>query len=175
MKEILIILALQLIYVPIVTLRTMMLVKGKTRLASILGTVDVFIYVTALGVILKDPSLIGIVTYAIGFGVGIGIGSYIERKLAIGEQLVQIHVSDYPEKLKEVLGEADFGLTVYQGEGLRGERYRVDVLTPRHRVKELKKYVREVEPKAFLIVLEPVDFDGGFVKEDEKRIFKQGH
>ncbi|AJD93628.1 hypothetical protein JMA_43110 (plasmid) [Jeotgalibacillus malaysiensis] len=172
MKEILIILALQLVYVPIVTMRTMMLVKGKTRLASILGTVDVFIYVTALGVILKDPSLPGIITYAIGFGIGIAIGSYIERKLAIGEQLVQIHVSDYPEALKTVLGEADFGLTIYQGEGLHGERYRIDVLAPRHRVKELKMCVRKIEPKAFMIVLEPADFDGGFVKEDEHRLIK---
>lgn len=172
MKEILIILVLQLVYVPIVTLRTMMLVKGKTRLASILGTVDVFIYVTALGVILKDPSLPGIITYAFGFGIGIAVGSYIERKLAIGEQLVQIHVSDYPKELKEALGEADFGLTIYQGEGLRGERYRIDVLAPRHRIKELKQCVRQIEPKAFLIVLEPSDFDGGFVKDDENRLIK---
>lgn len=175
MKEIMIILILQLVYVPIVTLRTMMLVKGKTRLASILGTVDVFIYVTALGVILKDPSFQGVITYALGFGIGIAIGSYIERKLAIGEQLVQIHVSHYPEKLKETLGNADFGLTIYQGEGLKGERYRLDVLAPRHRVKELKACVRKDEPNAFVIVLEPADFDGGFMKEDStsERLLKR--
>lgn len=170
MKEILIILALQLVYVPIVTIRTMMLVKGKTRLASMLGTIDVFIYVTALGVILKSPSFAGIVTYALGFGIGILVGSYIERKLAIGEQLVQIHVSTDPDNLKRVLYHDGFGLTVYEGIGINGTVYRMDVLAPRHRVKELKERVKQLEPKAFLIVLEPADYTGGFLREDEGRI-----
>lgn len=167
MQEILIILGLQLLYVPIVTLRTMMTVKGEVRMASILGTADVFIYVTALGVILKDPSLAGIITYALGFGMGIAIGSYIERKLAIGYRLAQIHVGHYPEKLMELLKEEQFGLTIYKGEGITGERYRIDVLTPRHRMKELKACVQKEESDAFLIALEPVDFSGGFIKADE--------
>lgn len=170
MKEIMIILALQLVYVPIVTLRTMMMVKGESRMASILGTVDVFIYVTALGVVLKNPSMVGIITYALGFGVGITIGSFIERKLAIGHRLVQIHVGEHPDELMEKLKEQGFGLTIYKGEGLTGERYRIDVLAPRHRVKELKQCVQLVEPKAFLIALEPVDFQGGFMKKDDRFI-----
>jgi uncharacterized protein YebE (UPF0316 family) len=170
MQEILIILALQLVYVPIVTLRTMMTIKGQTRMASILGTCDVFIYVTALGVVLKDPSLAGIITYAFGFGAGIAIGSYLERKLAIGYRLVQIHVQAYPETLMEQLRVERFGMTVYKGEGLNGERFRVDVLTPRHRFKELKAVVQKEEPDAFLIALEPVDFQGGFMKEDDRFI-----
>lgn len=170
MQEILIILALQLIYVPIVTLRTMLTMKGQVRLASILGTCDVFIYVTALGVILKDPSLAGIMTYALGFGAGIAIGSYLERKLAIGYRLVQIHVTAYPDVLKEQLKEKGFGLTIYKGEGFSGERFRVDVMTPRHRLKELKICVQKEEPNAFLIALEPVDIQGGFVKEDDRFI-----
>lgn len=170
MQEILIILALQLIYVPIVTLRTMMMIKGKTRLASILATADVFIYVTALGVILKDPSFAGIVTYAVGFGIGIGIGSYMEGKLAIGHRLVQIHVAKYPEAFMEVLREKGFGLTYYKGEGLNGETYRVDVLAPRHRMKELKTCLQKEEPEAFLIALEPVDFHGGYMKEEGRFI-----
>lgn len=170
MQEILIILGLQLVYVPIVTLRTMMTIKGKTRMASILATTDVFIYVTALGVILKDPSLGGIITYALGFGIGIGIGSFIERKLAIGHRLVQIHVGEYPESLMERLRAEGFGLTIYKGEGLNGETYRIDVLAPRHRMKELKICVQKEEPNAFLIALEPVDFQGGFMKEDNRFI-----
>lgn len=170
MQEILIILALQLIYVPIVTLRTMMMVKGKTRLASILATADVFIYVTALGVILKDPSFAGIVTYAMGFGIGIGIGSFVEGKLAIGHRLVQIHVADYPEALMGLLRKEGFGLTFYKGEGLNGETYRIDVLAPRHRMKELKDCVQKETPEAFLIALEPVDFHGGYMKADNRFI-----
>lgn len=167
MQEVLIILVLQLVYVPMVTLRTMMTVKGQTRMASTLATVDVFIYITALGVVLKDPSLMGIVTYAVGFGVGIAMGSYIERKLAIGYRLVQIHVQERPELLMEILKEKGFGLTIYKGEGLHGERYRMDVLTQRHRVAELKRIVQKSEPGAFLMALEPVDFQGGFMKEDD--------
>lgn len=166
MQEILIILGLQLLYVPIVTLRTMMTVKGQVRMASVLATADVFIYVTALGVILKDPSLAGIITYACGFGMGIAIGSYIERKLAIGYRLVQIHVGHYPVELMNRLKDEQFGLTLYKGEGLTGEKYRIDVLTPRQRLKEMKACVQQTEPDAFLIALEPVDFQGGFIKAD---------
>lgn len=163
MKEILIIIAIQLVYVPIVTIRTIMTVKGKTKIASILGMIDVFIYITGLGLVLKDPSIYGIIVYAIGYGVGITLGGYIERKLAIGYTMIQILLEDHNDELMDVLWNEGFGLTVYKGEGRDGARYRIDVLTQRNRIGEVKKIIKQYDTKAFVVGFEPVEFQGGFM------------
>jgi uncharacterized protein YebE (UPF0316 family) len=68
-KEILLILLLQLIYVPIYTLRTIFLVKNITVLASILGIAEMLIYVFGLSLVFGgDQSFVSMVVYAVGSG-----------------------------------------------------------------------------------------------------------
>ena len=85
MKEILLILVLQLVYVPLLTLRTIFLVKNITSLAAIIGIAEMFIYVFGLSLVFSgDQSTLAMVVYAVGFGLGMFLGTRIEQKLAIG-------------------------------------------------------------------------------------------
>ncbi|VWX36231.1 conserved hypothetical protein [Exiguobacterium oxidotolerans] len=158
---------MQLIYVPVLTLRTIMLVKGRTVIAGVFGTVETLIYIFALGVVFRDLTTLGMVVYALGFGLGILIGGFVERKLAIGYNMIQVHTQEFPAELIQVIRDNGFGVTHYQGQGRDGVRYRLDVLAARTKV--LRGLVEEYEPKAFLVAFDSVDFKGGYMLKGLKR------
>lgn len=164
MKEILLILLLQLLYVPLLTLRTIFLVKNITVLAAVIGTLEMLIYVFGLGLVFSgDQGLLAMIVYAVGFGIGIFLGTLIERKLAIGYIYVTINTQKRNEELIKTIRDQGFAATVYIGEGRDSPRYKYDILTKRNREKELFKLVEQFEPNAFIIAYEPKSFKGGFM------------
>ncbi|MEH7305195.1 DUF2179 domain-containing protein [Neobacillus drentensis] len=164
MKEILLILLLQLIYVPIYTLRTIFLVKNITALASILGIAEMLIYVFGLSLVFGgDQNFVSMVVYAVGFGLGILLGTKLEQKIAIGYINVTVNTQEKNYNLIDTLRQNGFGVTLYTGEGRDSERYRMDILTKRNRENELIATVEKFEPSAFIISYEPRRFKGGFL------------
>lgn len=164
MKEILLILLLQLIYVPIYTLRTIFLVKNITVLASILGIAEMLIYVFGLSLVFGgDQSIVSMVVYAVGFGLGIILGTKLEQKIAIGYINVTVNTQEKNLNLIDTLRKNGFGVTLYTGEGRDSERYRMEILTKRNRENELIATVEKFEPNAFIISYEPRRFKGGFL------------
>ncbi|MFP5112986.1 DUF2179 domain-containing protein [Bacillaceae bacterium C204] len=164
MKEILLILLLQLIYVPIYTLRTIFLVKNITVLASILGIAEMLIYVFGLSLVFGgDQSFVSMVVYAVGFGLGIILGTKLEQKIAIGYINVTVNTQEKNCNLIDTLRQNGFGVTLYTGEGRDSERYRMEILTKRNRENELIATVERFEPSAFIISYEPRRFKGGFL------------
>ncbi|MFL6561707.1 MAG: DUF2179 domain-containing protein [Bacillus sp. (in: firmicutes)] len=164
MKEILLILLLQLIYVPIYTLRTIFLVKNITVLASILGIAEMLIYVFGLSLVFGgDQSFVSMVVYAVGFGLGIILGTKLEQKIAIGYINVTVNTQEKNCNLIDTLRQNGFGVTLYIGEGRDSERYRMEILTKRNRENELIATVEKFEPSAFIISYEPRRFKGGFL------------
>ncbi|MEM4992719.1 DUF2179 domain-containing protein [Priestia sp. SB1] len=164
MKDILLILVLQLLYVPIYTLRTIFLVKNVTALAAILGVAEMLIYVFGLSIVFSgEQSLVQMVVYAVGFGIGIILGTMLENKLAIGYINVTVNTQQKNTELINMLRNNGFGVTVYTGEGRDSNRFRMEVLTKRNRENELIATVEHYEPKAFIISYEPRRFKGGFL------------
>ncbi|WP_456363685.1 DUF2179 domain-containing protein [Priestia aryabhattai] len=164
MKDILLILVLQLLYVPIYTLRTIFLVKNVTALAAILGVAEMLIYVFGLSIVFSgEQSLVQMVVYAVGFGIGIVLGTMLETKLAIGYINVTVNTQNKNTELIDMLRNNGFGVTVYTGEGRDSNRFRMEVLTKRNRENELIATVEHYEPKAFIISYEPRRFKGGFL------------
>jgi uncharacterized protein YebE (UPF0316 family) len=163
-KEILLILLLQLIYVPIYTLRTIFLVKNITVLASILGIAEMLIYVFGLSLVFGgDQNFVSMVVYAVGFGLGILLGTKLEQKIAIGYINVTVNTQEKNCNLIDTLRQNGFGVTLYTGEGRDSERYRMEILTKRNRENELIATVEKFEPSAFIISYEPRTFKGGFL------------
>ncbi|WP_132747494.1 DUF2179 domain-containing protein [Scopulibacillus darangshiensis] len=170
MKEILMILALQLIYVPTFTLRTIMLVKGYTLNASFLGFVEAAVYVFGLSLVFSgDQNFISMLVYALGFGLGILIGSKIEQELAIGYTSIQVNTLQKNEELISQLRFEGYGVTVFEGHGRDSIRYKMEILTKRNQEEGLFELIEEYEPQAFIISYEPRKFQGGFLLKAMKK------
>jgi len=169
MKEILLILLLQLLYVPIYTLRTILLVKNVVVAASILGIIETLIYVFGLSLVFSgNQSTVSMIVYAVGFGLGIVVGTKLEQKLAIGFINVTVNTQQKNDELINLLRQNGFGVTIYLGEGRDSNRIRMEILTKRNREKELIATIEKFEPKAFIISYEPRTFRGGFLLDRVK-------
>ena len=173
MINIILILILQLIYVPLLTLRTIFLVKNMTVIASFLGFAEALIYVFGLSLVFSgDQGPLAMVVYAVGFGLGILIGGAVENKLAIGYNSFVVNLMEKNTDLIDHLRDEGFGVTVYEGEGRDSNRYRLDILTRRNREEELMDLIGEYEPRAFIVSYEPRRFKGGFLVNSMKRANK---
>ncbi|MEG0258394.1 MAG: DUF2179 domain-containing protein [Lysinibacillus sp.] len=173
MKEILLILMLQLIYVPLLTLRTIFLVKNITFLASVIGIIEMLIYVFGLSLVFNgSQSTLSMIVYAVGFGLGMFGGTKIENKLAIGYVYTTINTQNKNEKLLDLLRMEGFAVTVYVGEGRDSNRYKYEILTKRNREAELFHLVEQLEPNAFIISYEPKSFKGGFLLDRVRQKMK---
>lgn len=170
LKDIILVLLLQLVYVPTFTLRTIFLVKGLRNKAALLGLAESLIYIFGLSIVFSgDQSMVVMLVYAIGFGLGIIIGSKIEEKLAIGYTTLHVILSERNTELVKHLRTEGYGVTVYEGEGIEASRYKLEVLTKRNQEESLYYMIQEKEPNAFIIAYEPKTFKGGFLLKAMKK------
>ena len=176
MLNILLIFLLQLVYVPILTLRTIFLVKNMSVAASSFGVLEALVYVFGLSLVFSGhQSVAEMVVYAVGFGVGLFIGTRIENKLAIGYTSLVVNLMEMNEALIVLLREKGFGVTVFEGMGRDSKRYQLEILTKRNRENEVMDLIEEHEPKAFIISYEPRRFKGGFLVKSMKKYMKKNN
>lgn len=170
LKDILLILLLQLIYVPTFTLRTIMLVKGLSKQAAIFGFVESLIYVFGLSIVFNgEQNPATMIVYALGFGIGILIGTKVEQALAIGFTTIQVNLQNLNQDLVDLLRKEGYGVTIFEGEGRDSKRFKLEILTKRNQEIGLFDLIEEYEPQAFIISYEPRKFQGGFLKKAMKK------
>jgi uncharacterized protein YebE (UPF0316 family) len=173
MKDIILLLVLQLLYVPMLALRTISMVKKLTLLTAVFGFLESIIYVFGLAIVLTgEQSLLQMLVYALGFSLGLIVGIQIENKIAIGYTSILVNIKEMNHELISTIRECGFGVTVFQGEGKDSPRYRLDILTKRTRENELLALIERFEPSAFVLSYEPTRFKGGYM---ELMMKKQNH
>lgn len=156
--------AARLADVSLSTVRFMMMVRGKKLLASVIGLVEILIWVTALGTVLKSlDNPISILFYSLGFATGIYVGQWLEEKLAIGIAAVQIipNNNDMADDIWDALRKAGFGVTVLAGEGREGPRKVLMVTSHRKGLGQVLSIARRFDPAAFVTVLDAKAAIGG--------------
>ncbi|HNR04020.1 MAG TPA: DUF2179 domain-containing protein [Bacillota bacterium] len=153
----------RIIDVSIGTMRTILLVKGQRRIASVLGFFEVMIYLIVLGKVVGNidkPMLI--LAYCSGYAAGNIIGSKIEERLSIGRLVVQVIVKEALEELVESLREAGFGVTIIEGEGKEGKSYMLNIILDRKQVKTLYEIVDGCDCGAFITTMDVRSSLGGY-------------
>lgn len=161
LQDLLIIIALQLVYVPIYTMGMLFMVKGYTHISSILSIFEVLIYVYGLSIVLQgEQPFIAMMVYAVANGVGLEIGAYLESKLAIGYLAIEVLINQKDDELVKELKEDGYKVTAYDVKGKDNQMYRLDILTKRNREKEVEKLVMDYQPSAVMVMYEPYDIKG---------------
>lgn len=162
---------LQLIYVPLLTLRTTFVVKGKKLQASMFAFLEAIIYIVSLGIVFSDlKNFLNIGAYILGYSIGIYIGGKVEEKLAIGYRSIHVNLREYNQELVNKLREFKFGVTSYEGEGINKEkRYKLEIVSHRNRENEVISLIQSFEKNAFIVSYEPTQFKGGYITKQFKR------
>lgn len=160
---ILVIFAINIVYVTFLTMRTIMTLKGYRFLAAGFSILETFVYVIGLGLVLDNlDKPLNIVAYALGFGVGILVGTKIEEQLALGYTVVNVTTAKKDIDLPNDLRNLGYGVTHGHQFGRDGQRTVMQILTPRKYERKLVETVRELDDKAFIISYEPKNIHGGF-------------
>lgn len=149
--------------VSIGTIKTILLVRGQRKIASILGFFEIMIYLIVLGKVIGNidkPMLI--LAYCLGYASGIIIGSKIEERLSIGRLFAQVIVKEISEELVESLRGEGFGVTIFKGEGKEGASYMLNIILERRQVSKLYEIVDECDCCAFITIMDVRSSLGGY-------------
>ncbi|WP_042141959.1 DUF2179 domain-containing protein [Paucisalibacillus sp. EB02] len=169
-----IILIINIVYVSMFTIRMILTLKGRRYVAAFVSMFEIVVYIFGLGLVLDNLNEIqNVIAYALGYGIGVVVGSMIEEKLALGYITVNV-ISGNPDlSFTRQLRDKGFGVTSWSAYGMDGDRLAMQILTPRKYELKLYEDIKTIDPKAFIISYEPKQIHGGFwVKQVRKgRLF----
>jgi uncharacterized protein YebE (UPF0316 family) len=135
------------------TLRIMFVSKGMRGKATLLGFIEVLIWIIIVAQIFQNlDNWLNYVAFAGGFATGTFIGMYIEEKMKMGIQIFRIIVNKECANLVEELKNANFRVTSIDGEGKYGPVKVLFTVAKRKRWHELAEIVNEHAPNAFYSV-----------------------
>lgn len=156
MSKILLIIFLQLLYMPFLTIRTDFMVKNKCKYSAIFGVMEALVYIFGLSLVLSgENNVYTMLAYAGGFGLGILLGGCIEEKIKLGDITVTVNIKNKNEQLINALRKSGFRFSIFEGVGVDGKRYKFDILTCKRREKDLIDIIDTYEPHSFVILNEP--------------------
>lgn len=136
--------------VSIGTLRIMFVSKGLRGKATVLGFIEVLIWIIVVAQIFQNlDNWFNYVAYAAGFATGTFIGMYIEERMKVGVQIFRIIVGQESEELVSNLLEANFRITEVDGKGKYGPVKVIFSVAKRKRWQELINILNTHAPNAF--------------------------
>ncbi|NLK52037.1 MAG: DUF2179 domain-containing protein [Syntrophomonadaceae bacterium] len=152
-------------------IRILMLMRGRKLAAALIGFVEVFIFILALGQVLQGGlnDIFKVIAYAGGFAVGNYVGSILEEKMAIGHlSLTMYPTEDYLQEFMDRFREAGFGVTCIHGQGRSGERTFLSVLLTRKDLYRALNLIKEIDPQTFYHVSDTRHIKGGVFPRKSK-------
>ena len=133
------------------TVRALLITKNRPFYAGLVGLIESVIWILAVSKVIGDiDDSILIAGYAFGFAAGTILGSYIERLLGFGDVVVRVFSSADANSLAEPLRTEGFGVTVINGEGLKGNVRIYWCITSKRKLKKVLKIIESVNPDAYI-------------------------
>src|SRR5690625_502713 len=118
---IVIILAINIVYVSLSTVRMILTLKGQKYIAATIGTFEIMLYTIGLGLVLDNLDRIeNLIAYGIGYGIGVIVGAKIEERLALGYISVNVISTETDLNLKITIVEGCFGVKSWVLYGMDG-------------------------------------------------------
>lgn len=158
----------RIIDVSLGTVRTLITVKGRTLLASMVGFVEVFVWFVIVKEALNttETSLWVAIAYSLGFATGTYIGGYLSDRFIKGNFSVQVVTSGQNNQLLEMIRKEGYGVSVIdvKGQDHTKEKYMLFIEIKKNNFEHLKKLIHSVDPKAFIVVNETKYVQNGYIK-----------
>jgi len=132
------------------TLRNVFLNKGLRRVVPFVAFFEVLIWLISMGQIMKNLSNpLCYIAFAGGFAMGTYVGMYIERRLALGMQVLRIITSQDSRELIHALREANVGITIVDGHGAKGPVKIIFTIIKRKDLQQIRELIHKYNPNAF--------------------------
>lgn len=150
------------------TVRTIVTVKGRIGLASVIGFFEIFVwFVIVQAAISRGGSSLWVaLSYAGGFATGTYVGGIAADRVLKGILDIQIVTSSKNDRLVEAIRSAGFGVSVLNVNSSEygEEKYMLVIELKSGNLKKLQKIVYAIDPGAFVMARETKFIQNGFVK-----------
>lgn len=158
----------RIIDVSLGTLRTIITVKGKNLLASMVGFIEVFVwFVIAREALNTGVNSIWIaISYSLGFATGTYIGGFLSDKFISGNLGVQVVTSSKDDKLIKKIRDEGYGVSVVdiKERDDKKEKYMLFIEIDKRHMGNLKNMIKKIDDKAFIVVNETKYVQNGYFK-----------
>jgi uncharacterized protein YebE (UPF0316 family) len=164
--ELLFIFFARILDVSLGTIRMILVIRGDKVPAAIIGFFEIMVYTVALGLVvgsLDDP--VKLIIFCAGFSLGVLVGSVIEEKLALGYRGLQVIIDRDHCDLVTILREAGYPVTCWEATGKSGPKTVLHMVVKRNMIKAVSNHIYEQDPNAFVVLMEPKHFRGGYIKK----------
>lgn len=151
------------------TLRMVLINRGIRAVGSMIAVVEISMWVVLAGTVLSsihsDP--IRIPVYAVAYGLGNYVGSWLDEKLAFGLSSIQVVVPD--EMIAKLLGEAlrakEFGVTTMNVQGMSDKsHFMLLLMIKRKHLREALELITSITEKAVITVSDVKVQKGGYMR-----------
>jgi len=135
------------------TLRNVFISKGLRRVVPVLGFFEVLIWLISIRQIMKyldNPMCY--LGFAGGFSMGTYVGMLVERKLALGMQVLRIITEKESKALIHALQKNNFGITIIDGHGAKGPVKIILTIVKRADIQKVLQLIKLHCPQAFYSV-----------------------
>jgi uncharacterized protein YebE (UPF0316 family) len=133
------------------TLRVLFVMRGKKRIAWVLGFFQSVIYILAIGKVLTQlNNPLNILGYAAGFATGNVLGMIIEERIAIGHIMVNIISPHRGSAIVSHLRKNGYAVTELSGRGKDGMVSLINCSVLRKQVDAVRQLVGEIDSDAFI-------------------------
>ena len=150
------------------TVRTIITVKGRRVLASMVGFIEVFIWFLIVREALNttETSIWIAVSYSLGFATGTYIGSLLSDIFISGTLGLQIITSNDDQEMIRILRENGYAVTVVDVRGMEEYKGKLMLMIEidKKKINHLKGLIKKLDPKAFIIVNETKFVQNGYFK-----------
>lgn len=158
----------RIIDVSLGTVRTIITVKGRRTLASMVGFIEVFIWFIIVKEALNttETSIWIAISYSLGFATGTYIGSLLSDIFVSGTLGVQIVTSKQDNEMIKTIRNEGYGVSVVDVKGREDgvSKYMLFIEIDKKRITRLKNLIKKLDPKAFMIVNETKFVQNGYFK-----------
>uniref|UniRef100_UPI0030843279 DUF2179 domain-containing protein n=1 Tax=Desulforadius tongensis TaxID=1216062 RepID=UPI0030843279 len=152
-------------------IRILMLTRDKKFTASLIGFVEVIIFIVALNKViaggLDDP--LKVIAYAGGFATGNYVGGWIECCMAVG--YVSMQMFPRPDKAGDIINklrEEGFGVTSVIGAGRSGPQNILHVIAKRRDLNKVIAVLDDIAPNTFFNISDARSIRGGVFPQARK-------
>jgi uncharacterized protein YebE (UPF0316 family) len=154
------------------TLRLIFAAKGLKRLAPFFAFFESFIWLVAIGQIMKHlDNVYCYLAFAGGYSVGNFFGILLEEKLSIGNVVIRVIPKKDTTALIQHLRELKYGVTVVPVDGMMGPTKMLFTTIRRKEARRVIEIIQEFNPTAFYTIDEVKIVSGGYFDRKNKSIF----
>lgn len=155
------------------TMRTIITVKGKKFLASLIGFFEVLIWFLVVREALntEEKSIWIAIAYALGYALGTIIGSLLAQTVIKTKVIVQVITTNRNKELVDRIHEEGYPTTIMEvyGSDYQAEKLMLTIDIDNRNYNHLREIILEVDPQAFIMVSEAQNSVNGYFTSNNNK------